>query len=372
VNILVVNWLDIDNPRAGGAEIHLFEVFARLAARGHRVRLLCSGWDGCIRETTVRGVQVRRVSTRNGFALHARGAFRRWVAEEPPEVVVENINKMPLFLSGLTRAPFLVLVNHLFGEVSFDEAGPVVGGALWLLERPIPWAYRRAGFEVVSDSTKADLIARGVPGERIRVVLSGVDTATLHPDPKVPRATPPRFLYLGRLKRYKGVETAIRALAIARRSRPELALDIAGQGDDRDRLERIAAELGQGDVVRFHGPVSEAEKLRLMRTATANLFPSRKEGWGMTNVEAAACGTPSIAADSPGLRDSVRQGETGYLVPLGDPAALAEKMLLLANDPALVERLGSAARRFAETLNWEHAAELTEQHLVSLLPSRQT
>lgn len=372
MNILVVNWLDIDNPRAGGAEIHLFEVFARLAARGHRVRLLCSGWDGCIRETTVRGVQVRRVSTRNGFALHARGAFRRWVAEEPPEVVVENINKMPLFLSGLTRAPFLVLVNHLFGEVSFDEAGPVVGGALWLLERPIPWAYRRAGFEVVSDSTKADLIARGVPGERIRVVLSGVDTATLHPDPKVPRATPPRFLYLGRLKRYKGVETAIRALAIARRSRPELALDIAGQGDDRDRLERIAAELGQGDVVRFHGPVSEAEKLRLMRTATANLFPSRKEGWGMTNVEAAACGTPSIAADSPGLRDSVRQGETGYLVPLGDPAALAEKMLLLANDPALVERLGSAARRFAETLNWEHAAELTEQHLVSLLPSRQT
>jgi len=372
VNILVVNWLDIDNPRAGGAEIHLFEVFARLAARGHRVRLLCSGWDGCIRETTVRGVQVRRVSTRNGFALHARGAFRRWVAEEPPEVVVENINKMPLFLSGLTRAPFLVLVNHLFGEVSFDEAGPVVGGALWLLERPSPWPYRRAGFEVVSDSTKADLIARGVPGERIRVVLSGVDTATLHPDPKVPRATPPRFLYLGRLKRYKGVETAIRALAIARRSRPELALDIAGQGDDRDRLERIAAELGQGDVVRFHGPVSEAEKLRLMRTATANLFPSRKEGWGMTNVEAAACGTPSIAADSPGLRDSVRQGETGYLVPLGDPAALAEKMLLLANDPALVERLGSAARRFAETLNWEHAAELTEQHLVSLLPSRQT
>ena len=371
MNILLVNWLDLDNPKAGGAEVHLFEVFGRLAARGHRVRLLCSGWEGCRRETTVRGIQVRRVGSRTGFALQARSAFRRWVAEEAPEVVVENINKMPLFLSGRTRAPFLVLVNHLFGEVSFDEAGPLVGGVLWLLERPIPWAYRRAEFEAVSDSTRADLIARGVPAERIRVVLSGVDTTTLHPDPALSRATPPRFLYLGRLKRYKGVETAIRALALARGSRPDMALDVAGGGDDRDRLERVAAELGLGDAVRFHGPVSEAEKLRLMQTATANLLPSRKEGWGMTNVEAAACGTPSIAADSPGLRDSVRQGETGFLVPLGDPAAWAERMLLLANDPALVTRLGRAARRFAETLNWEHAADLTEQHLVSMLPSRQ-
>jgi glycosyltransferase involved in cell wall biosynthesis len=367
VNILLVNWLDRENPQAGGAEVHLFEVFGRLAARGHRVRLLCSGWQGCAPRALIQGIEVQRVGSRLGFVWRARPAFRQAVNAERPDVVLENINKMPLFLAGATTAAFVVLVNHLLGEVSFEEAGPVAGAALWLLERQIPWGYRRAQFEVVSESTRADLVARGVPAERIRVIESGVDTRRLCPDPRVPRAVPPRFLYLGRLKRYKGVDLAIQALAAARRTLPQLGLDIVGGGDDRPRLERLVARLGLQDAVRFHGVVGEEEKLRLFRAATANLFPSRKEGWGMTNVEAGACGTPSIAADSPGLRDSVRHGETGFLVPHGDVAALAERMRQLAEDPAVVTRLGAAARRFAETLSWEHAADLTERHFATLL-----
>jgi glycosyltransferase involved in cell wall biosynthesis len=109
--------------------------------------------------------------------------------------------------------------------------------------------------------------------------------------------------------------------------------------------------------------VSEAEKIRLFRSSWANLFPSPKEGWGITNVEAAACGTPSLASDSPGLRDSVRQGETGFLVPHADAGALAERMLELAADPALVERLGRQARTFAEGLSWGRAADQTEAWL---------
>jgi glycosyltransferase involved in cell wall biosynthesis len=93
------------------------------------------------------------------------------------------------------------------------------------------------------------------------------------------------------------------------------------------------------------------------------VFPSPKEGWGISNVEAAACATPAVASDSPGLRESVRHGETGFLVPHGDVAALAERMLALAGDPALVTRLGRAARAFAEQLSWERAAGATEAHL---------
>jgi glycosyltransferase involved in cell wall biosynthesis len=93
------------------------------------------------------------------------------------------------------------------------------------------------------------------------------------------------------------------------------------------------------------------------------VFPSPKEGWGITNVEAAACGTPAIASDSDGLRESVRDGVTGYLVPHGDVSALANRMLALAGDPALVERLGRAARGFAEGLSWDAAAHATLAHL---------
>src|SRR5437773_8867267 len=195
-----------------------------------------------------------------------------------------------------------------------------------------------------------DLVRRGISKERIVVIHPGVDSQAYRPDPATPRAAHPTFLYLGRLKRYKGVEFALRALAIARAARPDMTLDICGQGDDRPRLERLAGALGLRDAVRFLGYVPEEEKKRLLRRAWAVVFPSPKEGWGITNVEAAASGTPAIASDSPGLRESVQHGVTGYLVPHGDARALAERMVALAADKALVDRLGQGARRFAERL----------------------
>lgn len=367
MNILAVNWQDLENPHAGGAEIHFFEIFGRLAERGHRVRMVCSGWKGAPRSATVRGIEVHRVGRRNSFALLGRGAVRRAIAAERPDVMVEDINKLPLFLASMTELPFCVLVPHLFGETAFQEAPWPMAATVWLAERPLPRAYRRAGFHAISESTRDDLAARGVARDRIRVIHPGVDSRRFAPSPAEPRAAEPRFLYVGRLKRYKGIGLAIEALASARRSRPDLRLDIAGTGDHRPALERLAARLGQEEAVTFHGFVSEEHKIALLRRSWANLFPSPKEGWGITVVEAAACGTPSLASDSPGLRDSVRHLETGYLVPHGDVDALAARMLELAGDPALVARLGAAARRFAEGLTWERAAAETERHLQDII-----
>ena len=367
MNILVVNWQDLENPHAGGAEIHLFEIFGRLADRGHRVRMVCSGWAGAAPRATVRGIAVRRIGGRHSFALLGRSAVRRAIAEERPEIVVEDINKLPLFLASATDLPFCVLVPHLFGVTAFQEAPWPMAAAVWLGERPLPRAYRRAAFHAISESTRDDLVARGVAAARIRVIHPGVDGEHFRPSPGEPRSSEPRFLYVGRLKRYKGIALAIRAIAVARRSRADLRLDIAGTGDHRPALERLASELGQADAVTFHGFVSEERKISLLRTTWANLFPSPKEGWGITVVEAAACGTPSLASDSPGLRDSVRHTETGYLVPHGDVDALAARMLELAGDPALVARLGAAARRFAQRLSWDRAAAETERHLLDII-----
>jgi glycosyltransferase involved in cell wall biosynthesis len=115
--------------------------------------------------------------------------------------------------------------------------------------------------------------------------------------------------------------------------------------------------------------VSEAEKLALLRRAWALAFASPKEGWGITNLEAAACATPVVASDSPGLRESVRDGETGMLVPHGDVGAMARAMARIADDRALVDRLGAAGRRFAETFTWERAADQTIAHLQEIIGS---
>jgi glycosyltransferase involved in cell wall biosynthesis len=367
MNVLLTNWQDLENPQAGGAEIHLFEIFTRLAGRGHRVRLVCSGWAGAPESAHIGGIEVHRVGRRNSFAVLGRGAVRRAIRRERPDVVVEDINKLPLFLAGITDLPFCGLVPHLFGETAFQEAPWPMAAAVWLAERPLARAYRRAAFHAISESTRDDLVARGVAADRIRVIHPGVDSVRFSPSPSEPRCAEPRFLYVGRLKRYKGIGLAIRALAVARRARPDLRLDVAGSGDHGVELQRLATQLGQESAVTFLDFVSEGRKVSLLRSAWANLFPSPKEGWGITVVEAAACGTPSIASDSPGLRDSVRHSETGYLVAHGDVDALAARMLELAGDSALVARLGGAARRFAEGLTWERSAARTERHLVDII-----
>jgi len=367
VRILLVNWNDRENPHAGGAEIHLHEIFGRLARQGHTVDLVSSGWPGAAPEAELDGMRVRRVAGRHTFALRARSAVRRLLAVNRYDVVVEDINKLPLFLAGLTDRPFCALVPHLFGPTAFREASWPIAAVVWAAERPIPRAYRRAWFHAISESTRDDLVRRGIAAERVTVIYPGVDAEWYAPDATVARADAPTFLYVGRLKRYKGVEIALRALALAWATRPDLVLEVAGQGDDRARLERLAGSLGIREGVRFLGFVSEEEKRRRLRRAWALVFPSPKEGWGIANVEAAACGTPALASDSPGLRESVRDGETGFLVPHGDTQALAQRMLALAADPGLVARLGRAGRGFAERLSWERAARATEAHLHRVL-----
>src|SRR3954471_22074498 len=113
VNILLVNWQDRANPQAGGAEIHLFEIFSRLAAGGHRVRLVCSGWEGAAPRATIDGLSVERVGRRHSFALLGRSAVRRAIAAERPDILVEDVNKLPLFLTWGTKLPFCAIVPHL-------------------------------------------------------------------------------------------------------------------------------------------------------------------------------------------------------------------------------------------------------------------
>jgi len=285
------------------------------------------------------------------------------LAAEKFDVLVEDINKLPLYLSQVTDLPVYVIIPHLFGSTAFREAALPIATLVWLAENPIPWVYRRAAFHVISESTRDDLVRRGIDWNRIRIIHPGVDSLHYCPDPSIRRTAAPTFLYVGRLKRYKGVDTAIRAFADVVRRVPEAKLLVAGSGEDRTRLERMTGRMSLESSVEFLGFVSEETKLSLLRQVWAVVFPSLKEGWGMTNVEAAACGTPAIAADSPGLRDSVVDGETGILVPPRNIAGFSTAMSRLIEDPPLVERLGQAGRRFAEGLTWDDAASRTREHI---------
>ncbi len=358
MRILILNWQDRENPQAGGAEIHLHEVFGRLAAAGSDVTVVTSGWAKAPSRTVLDGMTVHRVGGRHTYPFMVSAYVRRMLLRAPPfDVVVEDLNKVPVFAPTWIGAPTLLLVHHLFGATAFQEASFPVAAATWLLERPIPWVYRGVPTVAVSDSTRQDLVERGMPREQIRVIPNGVDIGHFTPGQAADRIREPTVLYLGRLRRYKRVDLLLKAVAQLRSDGLPVRLLVAGRGPHEGALRAEADALGlTPDGVRFLGFVSEEEKLALLRTVWVHLLTSPREGWGIANLEAAACGTPTVASDAPGLRDSVQHGVTGFLVPHGDVEALARQIRVLLTDPGLRQAQGEAARTFALGFEWENAA----------------
>jgi glycosyltransferase involved in cell wall biosynthesis len=364
--LLVINWQDIRNPQAGGAEVHLHEIFGRLAQRGHEISLLCSGWPGSPSRDVVDGMKVHRVGGRHSFALRAASYYRRHLRDAAFDLVVEDINKIPLYSPLWVRPPVVGLVPHLFGDAAFQEASLPLATAVWLAERPLPHFYENAPFVAISDSTADDLQARGLARQRLSVIRPGIDHSRFRPDPTVSPFESPTFVYVGRLKRYKGLEAVIDALARLAADGVDARLLVAGKGDYESAL-RDHAKRRAPDRVEFLGFIPEDEKVNLLRKAWATVYPSPKEGWGITNLEAAACGTPALASDSPGLRESVAHEESGLLVPHDDEEAWALALHRIAGDGELRARLRAGAIGFADGFSWNRAADEFDALLLDVL-----
>ncbi len=327
--------------------------------------LLCGGWPGCPPRATLGGIDVHRVGTRQTFALRVYRYWKEHLRARDFDVLFEDINKAPLYTPlWRARAATVACVPHLFGGTAFQELAWPLATAVWLSERPLRFVYRDTPFEAISESTADDLVRRGIARDHVRVIYPGVSFERYTPDATV-RAANPTFAYVGRLKKYKGVDLVVRAFAKVRDERA--VLEIAGAGNYRPALEALAQSLDLGARVRFLGFISEAEKLALLRRAWAVALASPKEGWGLTNVEAESCATPVVASNSPGIRESVLDGESGFLVPHGDIDAMAGAFTRLAASHDLVSGMGQAARRFAETFTWERAADETAAHFTRIL-----
>ena len=360
MKLLIVEYRDWLNPRAGGAERALREVFRRLAAdRGWTIDYLCGAVAGRPAEEMSDGIRLLRRGPEAVFNLAAVGAVRGELRHIPYDLVVEGIDKLPFFLPWLApRRRVACIIPHLLGETAGEAAGRAVGAVVNAAEALMPRCYRHCTVATGAESTRAELVARGFAPERVHVVPYGLDHTLYRPGQGTAADAAPFLLYVGRLRRYKGLETALRAFAEIAPRHPALRFRIVGQGDDRPRLEGLARDLGLADRVDFPGYVSEAEKVALLQTARVLVYPSRKEGWGLPVLEAGACGVPAVASNVPGLKEAVRDGASGLLVPHGDAQAFAAALERILTDPALATRLGAGAQAFAQEFQWETSARL--------------
>ena len=322
--------------------------------------LLTSGFPEAPALETLDGMEIHRVGGRMTFGLRVPKYLKRALNPDLFDVVVEDLNKVPLFMPWWTRTPVVLLVHHLFGSTAFREASFPVAAATWLMERPIPRVFGDSPAVAVSASTIADLRERGMTGRDITLVPNGVDLDRFRPGKEGARFPEPTLLYLGRLKRYKGIDLILRAVSLMRNQGMTARLLIAGKGDHLQALQKLCSRLGIGDTVEFLGYVPEEEKIRLLQQSWIHLLTSPKEGWGISIMEAAACGTPTVASRSPGLRDAVLDGQTGSLVHHGNTRALSEAISTLLEDRETRIGMGVEARRFAEDFTWEASATKME------------
>jgi len=366
LKVLAINWRDIKNPEAGGAEVHIHEILKNLVKWGHEATLMSAGWPGCRDEEVVEGVRVIRrghwYDANFVIPQHAKKLLKR----ERYDLVLEDINKLPFFMPLYTSVPVVAVIPHLFGITAFREANPVIAGYVVLMERFIPLVFRRNYFVVISPSTKEDLVGRGIEPDRIRVVLCGLDHGTYR-FLNLERFARPTIVHLGRLRKYKSVDIAIRAMRLIRETLPDARLVVIGDGPYKRALEKLTSKLGLVDSVEFKGFMEKEELVQFLNRSHLLLNPSPKEGWGLTVVEANACGVPVVASNRPGLKDSVIDGKTGFLVPYGDYRAFAEKSIEILSDGELWGRMSQSSLERVRDLTWERCARETEKFLKEVI-----
>jgi glycosyltransferase involved in cell wall biosynthesis len=271
-------------------------------------------------------------------------------------------NGIPFFTPLYSRKPKALLMFHVHRDVLLRELPPPLSWFTWMLEVWLmPILYRRVPFVVISESTRDEVLKHRYTALPVTLVHSGVDHEALYPGPKF---EVPTIAYLGRVVRYKRIRELLQRFGAIRDRVPGARFVIAGTGSDVEPCRALAKELGLDDAGVFKGFVTEDEKRELLAGAWVFAQPSRIEGWGISVIEAAACGTPSVAMRVPGLQDAIVDGETGRLVQTWDE--FADALTYILSDDVYRRRLSENALKHSQLYSWEKSAHQLLTHLAEI------
>jgi len=359
-SVRMVAWRDLDDPEAGGSELHAHRIAAVWAQAGLAVTMRTSMVANAPAIVEREGYRAVRRGGRYGIfpQVIAEGLRQR---RKHDDALVEIWNGMPFFSPLWRRPPRLIFLHHVHGEMWDMVLSRGLARVGDTLERVIaPPLYRRSTIMTLSTSSKEEIVERlHLHPDRIHVVPPGIEERFT---PGGARADHPHVVAVGRLVPVKRYDLLIRTLVEVRRQIPTLTASIIGEGYERGSLEALRTELGAEGWLELPGHVSDDEQLAAYRRAWVVASSSLREGWGMTLTEAAACGTPSVATDIAGHRDAVEDDRGGLLV---DEDGLVQALCSVLSDEALRERLGKGALSYAGTLTWETTATTAFRLLTS-------
>jgi glycosyltransferase involved in cell wall biosynthesis len=353
LRVAIANWRDPWHPEAGGAERYAWEMACGLAGHGAEVRFLTARARGQGRSDRRDGITVTRMGGR--FTVYPRLLGWLLVHRRSFDAVLDCQNGIPFFTPCVLprTVPVLCVVHHVHTAQFSVHFPPWLAWAGRVLEGPVArLAYRRHACVAVSPSTVTAMRERLRWTGDIYLIPNGVATP----------AAPPRgrgsgqvsLVWVGRLVAHKRAD---RILPVGERLRGHgVAIDVVGRGPGAAPLAAAVAARGLAGTVRLHGFLPEAGKQAVMAGALLQLNTSQGEGWGLCVLEAAALGVPTVAFDVDGLRDAVRDGETGWLVGAGELIEdVTERAVKELTDPARRAVIAAACRSWAAQLSWDRS-----------------
>ena len=351
--ILILNWRDTRHKWAGGAEVYIHELAKNWVKNGNVVTIFCGNDTTKPRNELIDGIEIYR---RGGFYTVYVWAILYYIFKfrGKYDVIIDSENGIPFFTPLYTNAHRFLLIHHVHQEVFRKSLKwPLSTLALFLEARLMPLVYRNAQVVTVSPSSKEEILKHKLTKKDPLIIYNGVDTTQFKPGEKSEK---PLILYLGRLQRYKSLDVFIKAAKEILGKIPDAEFVVAGEGEEKINLIKLAQNLGILEKIKFLGKVTEEEKIELFQKAWILMNPSFMEGWGITTIEANACGTPTIASNVPGLRDSVSNLKTGILVEYGDYQAFSQNAIILLQDNQLRKEMSLNSIQWAGKFSWEESA----------------
>lgn len=361
--IHVLGWRDLDDPEAGGSEVHADHVLRRWAAAGLDVVHRTSAAEGQPAESVRHGYRVVRRGGRYDVFARAAAAEVAGRHHGRADALVEIWNGVPWLGPVWFRGPRVVWLHHVHGPM-WDQIFPrPLAAAGRLMEtRLAPPLYRRSRVVTLADASRDELGHLGF--RRVEVVPPGIDASF---SPGGTRSAEPLVVAVGRLAPVKRPLELLEACAQARREVPDLRLVVVGDGPLRDEVATRVTALDAGGWVTLAGRVDHASLVDLYRRAWVVASASLAEGWGMTLTEAAACATPCVVTDNVGHRGAVGPG-AGVIVP--EPAGIGPALAAVLSDGRRRSAMAAAALDHAATLTWDRTAHDTLAVLVDEVRAR--
>jgi glycosyltransferase involved in cell wall biosynthesis len=350
LRILWMNWRDMQNPEAGGAEVFTQEVAKRWVEAGHEVTLFTSQFPNCCKEEVIEGVKIVRAGGKYSVYWKAKEYYKKRFSKEDFDIIIDEINTRPFLTPKFVnnKEKIVALIHQLAREYwLYETPFPISYIGYYFLENRWLRNYVDIPMVTVSESTRQDLIELGF--KEVFVVPEGLNFKPI--DRVLEKEIYPVIAYVGRLKRAKRPDYAVKAFKIVKDRFPDAELWVIGGGYLRRKMEKFAC-----DGVKFFDRLSNKQRRELVKKAWVVVNPSVREGFGLNVVEANALGTPCVAYDVPGLRDSIQNGETGLLVESGDIQALAEGLLRILEDDRLRGKLSENALEYSRNFSWDRTA----------------